>query len=89
MKETVAMGLAVLIEEHRHAIESFGADTRESTLERAAERIRQTRFKIEAYSVYLAEEKRRLEDQLAEATRSLRAKVAAFADSSPALAHAS
>lgn len=75
VKESVAAGLATLIEEHQSAIAAFGADTRPSTLERAAERIRQTRFKIEAYAAYLAEEKARLQEQLANAAHQLRAKV--------------
>ncbi len=89
VKESVATGLGALIAEHRHAIEAFGEDTRESTLERAAERIRQTRFKVEAYSAYLAEEKARLEEQLAEAARALRAKVEALANTGPPLSAAS
>jgi hypothetical protein len=75
VKESVAAGLGALIVEHQSAIEAFGADTRPSTLERAAERIRQTRFKIEAYSAYLAEEKTRLEEKLAAAAYQLRGKV--------------
>jgi hypothetical protein len=75
VKESVAAGLTALIEEHQSAIEAFGADMCPSTLERAAERIQQTRFKISAYADYLAEEKVRLEEQLANAARKLRAKV--------------
>jgi hypothetical protein len=89
VKESVAAGLGALIAEHRHAIEAFGEDTRHSTLERAAERIRQTRFKIEAYAGYLTEEKARLEEQLAETARRLRAKVEALADTGAPLASAS
>ena len=89
VKESVAAGLAALIAEHQSAVEAFGEDTRPSTLERAAERIRQTRFKVEAYSVYLADEKARLEEQLAEAARQLRAKVEALADSSAPLVRGS
>jgi hypothetical protein len=85
VKESVAAGLAALIAEHQSAVEAFGADTRPSTLERAAERIRQARFKVEAYTDYLAEEKARLEEQLAEAARQLRAKVEALTDSSSPL----
>lgn len=81
VKESVAASLSALIVEHEQAIASFGSDTRQSTLERAAERIRQTRFKIEAYATYLAEEKDRLEAQLADASRKLRAKVEAIATS--------
>jgi hypothetical protein len=89
VKASVAAGLGALIAEHRSAIEAFGEDTRHSTLERAAERIRQTRFKISAYADYLAEEKARLEEQLAEAARTLRAKVEALADTGAPLASAS
>ena len=41
VKEAVAGGIASLIEEHRQAVALFGSDTRASTLERAAERIKQ------------------------------------------------
>jgi hypothetical protein len=75
VKETVAAGIAALIEEHEAAVAGFGEDTRASTLERAAERIRQTKFKVEVYSAYLAEEKARLEKGLAEAAQKLRARV--------------
>ena len=78
VKESVAAGLSALITDHEQAIASFGQDTRQSTLERAAERIRQTRFKVEAYGVYLADEKERLEEKLASATRHLREKVASL-----------
>jgi hypothetical protein len=60
VKEAVTSGLAALIAEHQQAIESFGNDTRDDTLSRAAEKIRKTQFKIQAYAEYLAEEKTRL-----------------------------
>src|SRR5207302_9697820 len=62
--DAVACGIAALIEEHRAAVGTFGEDTRPSTLERAAERIRLTRHKLEAYAEYLAEERTRLEGDL-------------------------
>jgi hypothetical protein len=83
VKEAVAAGLAALVEEHRAAVEAFGADTRPDTLGRAAERIRQARFKVEAYAELLAEERGRLERGLAEAVRALRDKVEAVADAAP------
>jgi hypothetical protein len=79
VKEAVAAGLASLIEEHRQAVAEFGADTRESTLERASERIRLTRFKVQTYSAYLAEERDRLEKDLAQAAAELRQKVEGLA----------
>ncbi len=75
VKEAVANGIAGLIEEHRQAVAAFGSDTREATLTRAAERIRQVKFKVEAYAAYLAEERTKLERGLADAAAQLRKKV--------------
>ena len=79
VRDAVAGGIATLIEEHRAAVAMFGTDTRASTLERAAERIRLTRHKIESYSCYLAEERGRLERDLATASQELRDKVEGLA----------
>jgi hypothetical protein len=79
VKEAVTCGLAAMIEEHRAAIASFGEDTRESTLKRAAERITLTRHKLSAYSEYLAEERGRLERELTLASSELRARVESLA----------
>lgn len=87
VKEAVACGLSSIIEEHRQAVAEFGVDTRESTLERAAERIRVTRHKVGAYAAYLAEEREKLERDLAEASHELRKKVEQLAtvrDGTPA-----
>jgi hypothetical protein len=81
VREAVASGIETLIREHDAAVEGFGEDTRESTFERAAERIKQTRFKIEAYGEYLAGERSRLERELSQAQARLRAKVEALAGS--------
>ncbi len=75
VKETVAAGLAALIEEHNAAIDGFCKETRADTIERAAERIRQTRFKVEVYATLLAEQKAQLEKQLGAASDRLRSKV--------------
>ena len=75
MRQAVADGLAGLIAEHRQAVAQFGADTRPDTLERAAAQIRTTRFKVESYAAYLAEEKARLDRELELAADELRAKV--------------
>lgn len=71
----VADGLAAVIGEHRAAVAQFGTDTRADTLERAAERIRTTRFKVQAYAEYLAGEKAALDTALGAAADELRAKV--------------
>jgi hypothetical protein len=44
-------------------------------LEKAADHIRQARFKVEAYSSYLEDERSRLDDLLAAASERLKAKV--------------
>ena len=79
VKESVAAGLAAVIADHRQAVAQFGADTRDHTLERAADKIRRTQFKVEAYAEYLLDEKAHLDRVLAEARAELRAKVAALA----------
>lgn len=80
VKASVASGLEALIAEHHDAIKGFGEDTRASTLERAADRIRLTRHKIEAYACYLVEEKGRLEKALSKATLDLRCRIESLAD---------
>ncbi len=80
VKEAVAEGLAALIVEHEQAIAGFGEDTRPDTLERAAERIKATRFKLQAYAEYLAEERGRLERNLAQAAQQLRLRVQQLSD---------
>jgi hypothetical protein len=75
VKDAVATGIAAMIEDHRAAVEGFGADTRKDTLERAAERVRQVRHELPAYAEYLADERARLERELADAAAALRAEV--------------
>lgn len=79
VKEAVAGGLAALVQEYREAIAEFGKDTRESTLERAAARIREARFKVESYAEYLAEERAGLEQSLWRAAQELRSKAESVA----------
>jgi hypothetical protein len=86
VREAVSSGLAALIEEHRQAIASFGEDTRQHTLERAAERIRTTGYKVRAYAEYLAEERSKLERDLARAEDELRERVEILTAASVAIA---
>ena len=51
--QAVADGLAAVVAEHRAAVAQFGADTRGDTLQRAAEKIRTTKFKLQTYAEYL------------------------------------
>lgn len=85
VKESVAAGLAALVDEHRKAVPAFGADTREGTLERAAERIRRTRLKVEGYAELLADQKAALDRAVAAARDELRRKVEQLA-AAPAVA---
>ena len=87
VRDAVAAGLAAMIAEHREAVEGFGTDTRRDTLERAAERVKQVRHKLSAYAEYLADERSRLERELAAAAAALRDKVerlASAAEPTPA-----
>lgn len=75
VREAVAAGLAALVDDHRRAVAAFGDDTRADTLTRAAERIRSTQFKVEMYAEYLADERGKLDRELAAARAELREKV--------------
>ena len=77
--QAVADGLAAVVAEHRAAVAGFGSDTRGDTLERAADKIRTTKFKLNAYAEYLSGERDRLDRAVADAERELRAKVAEIA----------
>lgn len=67
--------LATLIKEHEEAVGKFGLDTRHDTLERAAEKIKQTRVKVEAYASYLQDKAQEMLDSVGEANRKLTERV--------------
>lgn len=75
VKLTIASGLSALINEYSNSIDNFGSDTRGATLEKAADHIRQARFKVEAYSSYLEDERSKLDDLLVAASERLKEKV--------------
>jgi len=79
VKLTIASALSALINEYSNSIDNFGSDTRGATLEKAADHIRQARFKVEAYSSYLEDERSKLDDLLAAASERLKEKVSQFA----------
>jgi hypothetical protein len=87
VKEAVASGLEALSAEH-NAASCFGEDTRADTCERAAERIKPTRFQIESSSAYRAEQRCRLEKELAVAWANLRARVESLAAPTATAPHA-
>lgn len=68
--------LQALINEHEEAVQKFGLDTRHDTLERAAEKIKQTRVKVEAYASYLQDKAQEMVDSVQLANDRLTARVA-------------
>lgn len=74
VRDAVQEGLQGLLNEHLLAISNFGTDTRESTFQKAHEKITQTKFKIEAYAAYLGEERDKLLAEAAAADMNLREK---------------
>lgn len=83
VKESVADGLTAIISDHRKAVEEFGEDTLDRTFERAAEKIRQTKFKVEAYAAYLGAEKDRLEAELVESAELLKKRIETISAAPP------
>lgn len=75
VKVSIAAGLQAMIEEHQADVDAFGVDTRPDTIKRAAEKIRTSRFKVDAYAALLGEAKEKLESSLKAAAAKLRAKV--------------
>lgn len=64
VRDAVAEKMATLIQEYRDAIEAFGTDTRESTIEKSAQRVKLLKYKIESYADYLEGEKDHLLSEL-------------------------
>ena len=84
--QAVAEGLAAMVAEHRAAVAQFGHDTRDDTLQRAAEKIHTTKFKLAAYAEYLTGEKERLNAAIADAEWELRDKIEQIAGESASVA---
>lgn len=83
VRDAVADGLNDAIAEHRAAVAEFGSDTRDATFERAAEKIRETRYKVETYAEYLGDQRARLDAALAESAVGLRKRIEAIASMEP------
>jgi hypothetical protein len=64
--DSVTEYMGSLVQEHQVAVESFGVDTRKDVLERAAERIKTTKMKLEAYAEWLGEQSQTLATSLEE-----------------------
>jgi hypothetical protein len=84
VRDAVVDGIESLVADHLKAVDEFDADTRQSTVDRAVERIEATRFKVDAYAHLLTSQKDRLLKAVEEAKKKLAAKVASLRDVPPA-----
>lgn len=75
VREAVEYGLQQMIDEHLAVVNAFDLTTRDSTMDKTAEKLEATRFKIEAYAEYLEHAKGKLEASLAAAKDTLKAKI--------------
>lgn len=57
VQNAVESGMSQIIADHEAAVANFSLDTRATTLQNTAERIKTTRVKIEAYANYLADKR--------------------------------
>lgn len=71
VQECVTDYLEGLIGDHNIAVMGFGVDTRADTLQRAAEKIKATKVKIEAYAHYLSGKAEELKAQVEESNTKL------------------
>jgi hypothetical protein len=75
VSDAIVNGLSLVIADHEEAVEGFGLDTRHDTIARQAEKIKQTRVKVEAYAQYLQDKKDELLESVEKANVALRARV--------------
>jgi hypothetical protein len=64
VKQAVTNGMQQLVQEYQDALETYGTDTRPSTVTKALERLETTEFKIETYKMYLEDEAANLNTKL-------------------------
>lgn len=76
IQETLADGFNQLIKEHEEAVAGFTVHSRGDAIERAANRIKETRVKIEAYANYLQDKSEALLKAVDDAKKKLAAQVA-------------
>lgn len=76
VKDAVQSGLSALLAELNQAVQTWDDTTRSSTMEKAAERYSQIKYKVEAYTEYLGAEQDRLKIEVEKAQAELRKKVA-------------
>lgn len=75
VQDAIINGLGMVIKDHEEAVAGFGVDTRHDTLERAAEKIKATRVKIEAYAHYLNERRQEMLDAVEVANNKLKVRI--------------
>ena len=75
VRDVLKRGLEKCITEYRSRIAELGESTRDSTLERWADKVQEAQFKLEAHKELLAAESEHLEAELAKCREELRAKV--------------
>lgn len=88
VKESLKDHMAGVIAEYERTVSEFGLDTKPSTLERAAERVKLLRHKLEGYKLYLADETQLVVDKLDAAARKLKERVESITESRDADASA-
>lgn len=71
VSRVVADGMGATIEEFESAVAAFGASTRPDTLQRAAERISELRFKAGCYAELMADRSQAIAARIAEAEKRL------------------
>lgn len=80
IQDVVASSLMSIVMEHEDAVKAFTLDTRRSTIEAAADKIKATRVKVEAYAHYLAERRDELLASVDAANQSLMEQINALAE---------
>ncbi len=84
VRESVESGLEAMAADIDAAVDGFGKDTRDSTMRRAADHIREVWYKAESYSEYLGDAMSKIADRLAQSKQHLRDKIARLADAESA-----
>lgn len=79
VQDAMADTFAKLLRDHQQAVKEFTIHTQKGTIESAADKIRATRVKIEAYAHYLKDKSEGLLKEVDLANEHLRAQVAALA----------
>lgn len=79
VQDLMAETLAQLIQDHNAAVALFSVNTQKGTIESAADKIKATRVKVEAYANYLQERSKDLLKEVDAANQKLREQVAAIA----------